>query len=241
MKQMQHRLLTVSSEKDENAYLMPADYEKIIMEGNMDYKNKVWFSFMIATGLRMREFQQVSMHPENFMPDRKVIKVFETKKKRKQQTHSRYVKLSDWGLKMANAFFEINGTMPIKRRKEKDASVYDPDELNQGRKVRTIREHVIEYRWYYDSAVDYYLKKWANKAGIDPSHFNVKSLRKTNVIWLVASHPDREGDIAQSIGHSIMTDIHNYRNTPFSSEDVLKARKYMAGWGYEDIPEIVSS
>ena len=220
---------------------MPDDYVKIITRGGMDHKNKVWFSFMIATGLRMREFQQVSMHPEYFMPDRKVIKVFETKRKRRQQVHARYVKLSEWGLKMAQAFFEMNETMPILSRVEKDASVYDPDEMEQGRKVRTIREHEIKYRWYYGELADYYLKKWAKHAGIDPSHFNVKSLRKTNVIWLIASHPNREGDIAQHIGHTVMTDIHNYRNTPFKDGDVAGARKFMKGWGYEDTDQIVNA
>ncbi len=230
------KLLTVQTEDGECAFLMPGDYEQIIEHGEMSYGEKVFLSFLIATGVRYREFYRLSVTPELFMPERKTIRVEEVKTKRRNKMKFRNIKLSDWGLKIANRFYEINYTMPILKKHFKDPSHYDPESIVNGVKKRTIREHDMQYRWYYETQANYYLGKWAKKSGIDPAHFTVKSLRKTTVMWLVASHPNREGDIVMSIGHSVQTDLNNYRSTPFNAEDVLKARKYMGGWGFEDIP-----
>jgi integrase len=226
-------LLTVNSSNRESAFLMPEHYEMLMRHGGMTVAEKTFVAFLIATGIRYREFIELSLTPNQYMRDRKVIKIIEHKAKRK--VRSRYVKLSDWGLTVSDKFFEINGTMPINSIVVHDPSRYNQAELLKGNKVRDKVEKEIKYKWYYDEMANSKIKKWAKQAGLDPTYLSIKSLRKTAVVWLVAAHPDREGDIVQSIGHDVQTDIKHYRNTAFTMNDVLLARKYFYGWGFEDV------
>ncbi len=74
------------------------------------------------------------------------------------------------------------------------------------------------------------LKRWAERAGLDPVGLSAKSTRKTWESWLVATYPDRVLLIAMSQGHTEMTAMQHYLNLPFSSEERLHIREYTGGW-----------
>ncbi len=235
MKQELEPLLTVQSEERQSALLMPGQYRQLVERGGLDPIDVVVMNFLIATGVRFREMQYLAFHPEAFIPERRVLIVPETKLKRKKQTLSRYVKLSTWGIKSAVEFFQAMDTLPAEKHIIKESTVTDEEARAKGEKKRLKHDNEITYKWHYDRMADYYIKKWARKAGLDPTYLDIKSTRKTCIAWLIASHPNREGDIAMSIGHSIMVDLKNYRATPFTEEDVEEARAFMQHWGNEDI------
>ena len=74
------------------------------------------------------------------------------------------------------------------------------------------------------------LKRWAERAGIDPVGLSAKSTRKTWESWLVATYPDRVLLIAMSQGHTQLTAMNHYLNLPFSEEDRKRIKEYTAGW-----------
>lgn len=74
------------------------------------------------------------------------------------------------------------------------------------------------------------LKRWAERAGLDPVGLSAKSTRKTWESWLMASYPDRVLMIAMSQGHTQLTAMNHYLNIPFSAGEKERIKEYTAGW-----------
>ena len=75
------------------------------------------------------------------------------------------------------------------------------------------------------------LKRWSEKAGLDPVGMSAKTTRKTWESWLMASYPEKALIIAMSQGHTQLTALNHYLNLPFSDEDKKKIKEYTMGWG----------
>lgn len=73
-------------------------------------------------------------------------------------------------------------------------------------------------------------KKWCILAGIDPTGFTSKTLRKTWTAWLVAKYPDFIDIIEESIGHRSKETINEYRELPFTDQDKAEMEEYTRGW-----------
>jgi len=74
------------------------------------------------------------------------------------------------------------------------------------------------------------LKRWAQKAGIDPIGLCAKTTRKTMESWLVFYYPDRIVNIMQSQGHDTLTSLEHYLNLPFDNVDKEAMKKWLDGW-----------
>lgn len=74
------------------------------------------------------------------------------------------------------------------------------------------------------------LRRWADHVNLDPKLINVKSTRKSWESWLMFYYPHRTMEIAQSQGHTTMTSLQHYMNSPFTDEDKLAMRSYVEGW-----------
>jgi len=74
------------------------------------------------------------------------------------------------------------------------------------------------------------LKRWSQKAGIDPIGLCAKTTRKTMESWLVFYYPDRIVNIMQSQGHDTLTSLEHYLNLPFDNTDKEAMKKWLDGW-----------
>ena len=124
--------------------------------------------------------------------------------------------------------------------------IYLPPEASQ-KKKRTMRERYVYLSSRGKAIIPLFLKldkrlpnritwnenlkRWSEKAGLDPVGISTKSTRKTWESWLVASYPEKILIIAMSQGHTEITAMKHYLNLPFSESDKRKIREYTAGWG----------
>jgi len=74
------------------------------------------------------------------------------------------------------------------------------------------------------------MKRWASRAGLDPTGLSVKTFRKTYESWLVFSFPHLESLVAESQGHTLITSVKHYRRLPFTSKDREQIKPYTQGW-----------
>lgn len=74
------------------------------------------------------------------------------------------------------------------------------------------------------------LKRWAEKAGLEPIGLSPKATRKTWESWLVYYYPDKLTNIVLSQGHTVLTAIQHYINMPFTEDDKKGMREFVEGW-----------
>jgi len=74
------------------------------------------------------------------------------------------------------------------------------------------------------------MKKWAIKAGIDPTGLCAKTTRKTWESWLVYYYPGYITHIFINQGHTDMVSVQHYLNMPFTDNDKQIMRKWVGGW-----------
>lgn len=77
---------------------------------------------------------------------------------------------------------------------------------------------------------DWLMKKWATEAGLDERGMCAKTTRKTWESWLGFYYPTKMIMIAQSQGHTTMTQMEHYLNMPFYPEEKTDMAKYLKGW-----------
>jgi integrase len=77
------------------------------------------------------------------------------------------------------------------------------------------------------------LKRWAKNADLEEGGICCKTFRKTWESWLVFYYPTHQLEIAQSQGHTAMTQMQHYLNLPFTTEDKIKMSKWLDGM-YDD-------
>jgi integrase len=74
------------------------------------------------------------------------------------------------------------------------------------------------------------LRKWGERAGLDPVGLGPKTTRKTWESWLTATYPNRLVEIVLSQGHTEVTSLKFYLNLPFTKVDKIEMKKWVAGW-----------
>ena len=74
------------------------------------------------------------------------------------------------------------------------------------------------------------LRRWCQKAGIDPVGVCCKSTRKTWESWLVTMYPHNFEHIFLSQGHTDKVSLEYYLMLPFSDEDKEEMKFYTDGW-----------
>ena len=79
-------------------------------------------------------------------------------------------------------------------------------------------------------AMDLVFKRAARDAGIDPTHYSPKSLRKTRITWLMVAYQNRMMQIANSVGHDLTTMQGHYLGSGWRLEDKKEMIKEVEGW-----------
>ncbi|MEM2778316.1 MAG: hypothetical protein QXH00_06470 [Candidatus Jordarchaeales archaeon] len=74
------------------------------------------------------------------------------------------------------------------------------------------------------------LKRWAARAGLDPTGLGPKTTRKTWESWLVTCYPKRIMEVFLSQGHTELTSLRHYLNLPFTEVDKLEMKRWTSGW-----------
>jgi len=74
------------------------------------------------------------------------------------------------------------------------------------------------------------LKRWCEKANIEPDNACAKSTRKTWESWLVIKYPSRIAEIFISQGHMETTALRHYLMFPFSDIDKNDMKYFTDGW-----------
>jgi len=74
------------------------------------------------------------------------------------------------------------------------------------------------------------LRRWAEKAGVDPSYISAKTTRKTMESWLLAYFPHLTQHILLSQGHSNFTSLKHYSQIGFKKKDMEEMSKWVEGW-----------
>jgi intergrase/recombinase len=73
------------------------------------------------------------------------------------------------------------------------------------------------------------LKRWAIKAGIDPTGISAKTTRKTIESWMiVAGVPVNVVYLRQ--GHDELTSLQHYQGLPFTPSEKEEIKRRLAGW-----------
>lgn len=80
------------------------------------------------------------------------------------------------------------------------------------------------------SAMRENLKRWVERANVDPRGLSVRCFRKTYESWLMFYYPEKSFAIFQSTGHTPDVAMEHYVNTPFNEEDKILMKKYVEGW-----------
>jgi len=138
------------------------------------------------------------------------------------------------------------------QRLQKYPSWFDTDFINlpriADRKVmrtqpeRTVRlnqtgKTVIEYFLRLDEPLPAYqnwrdnMRRWGERAKLDPQGLGVKTTRKTIESWLMFYYgQNRMAEIALSQGHDTLTSLNHYLNMPFTQVDRLEMQPLIEGW-----------
>ena len=75
------------------------------------------------------------------------------------------------------------------------------------------------------------MRRWAEKAALDPAYISAKSTRKSWESWLVYYYPNQIQAIFLSQGHTEITALKHYVNLPFTEEDRRDMKEWVEGWG----------
>ena len=95
--------------------------------------------------------------------------------------------------------------------------------------VKEIIEKNIKLLAYQN--MEQVFKRAARDADIDTKYITTKCLRKSIVSWLMACYPERQEQIAFSIGHDYNTMRGHYLTYGWRKEDIADMRNYVKGWG----------
>ena len=79
-------------------------------------------------------------------------------------------------------------------------------------------------------AMDLVFKRAARDAGIDPTFFSPKSLRKCHVTWHMVAFQNRMMQIALSVGHDLITMQGHYLASGWRKDDQKEMIKETEGW-----------
>jgi len=74
------------------------------------------------------------------------------------------------------------------------------------------------------------LKRWAERARLDPAGMCSKTTRKTWESWLVTCFPHKMPHIVMSQGHTETTALQHYIRLPFTKKDEGEMLKWVQGW-----------
>jgi hypothetical protein len=102
------------SRESEVAIFTPEQFRKLLADGISDATDRLFFAAYLATGARGREFSRFTGSPEWYSVTQKSIHMPEFKLERRKQTFDRWIKLSDWGVKMIGKMLYVLPTMPEK-------------------------------------------------------------------------------------------------------------------------------
>ena len=95
--------------------------------------------------------------------------------------------------------------------------------------VKEIIEKNIKLLAYQN--MEQVFKRAARDADIDTKYITTKCLRKSIVSWLMACYPERQEQIAFSIGHDYNTMRGHYLTYGWRKEDIADMRNYVKEWG----------
>jgi len=95
--------------------------------------------------------------------------------------------------------------------------------------VKEIYEKKIKLLPYQN--MEQVMKRAARDADIDTKYITTKCLRKSIVSWLMACYPERQEQIAFSMGHDYNTMRSHYLTFGWRKEDIADMRIYVKGWG----------
>jgi len=75
------------------------------------------------------------------------------------------------------------------------------------------------------------MRRWGERAGLNPQGLGVKTTRKTLESWLMYYYgQNRMAEIALSQGHDTLTSLNHYLNMPFTEVDKLEMKPMIEGW-----------
>lgn len=74
------------------------------------------------------------------------------------------------------------------------------------------------------------LKRWAEKAGLDPQGIFLKTTRKTWETWLVICYPDKFKEIFKNQGYNRPKTLDYCKNLDFSAGDYEQMKTFTEGW-----------
>lgn len=74
------------------------------------------------------------------------------------------------------------------------------------------------------------MKRWGEKAGLDPVGLSAKTTRKTWESWLVYYYPSYAIQVVLSQGHTGAVSVEHYLSMPFIDEDKKGMQKWVEGW-----------
>jgi integrase len=97
--------------------------------------------------------------------------------------------------------------------------------------VQTLIGANSSIRYTDRSTMRRYLIAHAKEAGLSEKGITTKMFRKTLVSWLVATVPEKDHYIINSIGHSQDVQDRHYLSIGFARKDVDDMRKFLKGWG----------
>jgi len=131
-----------------------------------------------------------------------------------------------------------------------DGYIYLPKEASR-KKKRIMKDRYVYLSARGKTAVDFFLrlkkrvpsrrawnenlKRWAEKAEINPEGLCAKTTRKTWESWLMTAYPDRAVLIAMNQGHTELVSMEHYLNLPFSRDDIEKIKEYTYGWMEKEV------
>lgn len=107
---------------------------------------------------------------------------------------------------------------------------------------RTVRlnqtgKTIIEYFLQIDEPLPAYqnwrdnMRRWGQRAKLNPEGLGVKTTRKTIESWLMFYYGQtRMAEIALSQGHDTLTSLNHYLNMPFTEVDKLEMKPMIEGW-----------
>lgn len=95
--------------------------------------------------------------------------------------------------------------------------------------VKELFDNKVSFASY--QAMEGALKRAAKNADIDTRFITSKMFRKTYLSWLMACTPEKQVNIALSLGHDARTMSLYYLQAGFRKEDVKEMKEEIAGWG----------
>lgn len=89
-----------------------------------------------------------------------------------------------------------------------------------------LREPLPAYQNWRDN-----MRRWGQRANLDPKGLGVKTTRKTWESWLMFYYTQtRMAEIALSQGHNTLTSLQHYLNMPFTEVNRYEMKPMVDGW-----------